>query len=223
MAFVVDIALIAVLALCVFFGWKNGFIKTVGKFLTYILAFVFANLLWKFVAPFVGKLPFIQNLITEGVEGPTFEEGAAFMDKLKTMFTYFTGDMIENGNAENTAAVMNNYLAETLTMIISFALVFIVSMLLLKLVFHLLNSIISKIPVVKQVNGILGAVVGFLNGSIWTWAITNLFVKAFLPTLNRINPSVFSMEIADSFIVTLCTKINPITYIFQFISWLSSL
>ena len=71
-------------------------------------------------------------------------------------------------------------------------------------------------------NGILGAVMGFLNGSIWTWAIANLFVKAFLPSLNRINPDIFSMEIAESFIVTLCTKINPVTYILQFISWISS-
>lgn len=223
MAFIVDIALVAILALCVFFGWKNGFIKTISKFLTYILSFAIANLCWKYLATYVGKLPFIRNLITEGVEGPVFEDGAAFMDKLKTMFTYFAGDMVENGNAENTAAVMNNYLAETLTMVISFAIVFIVAMLLLKLVFRLLNSIINKIPVVKQINGLLGAVMGFLNGSIWTWAITNLFVKAFLPMLNRVNPTIFSMEIADSFIVTLCTKINPITYIFQFITWISSL
>ncbi len=223
MALIVDIALIAVLALCVFLGWKKGFIHAISKFLTYILSFIIANIFWKHIAVYVGRIPFIQNLITEGVEGPVFEEGASFMDKIKSMFTFMAGDMIQNGNAENSTAVMNNYLAEMLTMIISFALIFIVAMLLLKLVFRLLNAIINKIPVVKQLNGILGAVTGFLNGSIWTWAIANLFVKAFLPTLNRINPNIFSMEIADSFIVTLCTKINPITYIFQFISWISSL
>ena len=223
MALIVDIALIAVLALCIFFGWKKGFIHAVSKFLTYVLSFVFANIFWKYIAVYVGRMPFIQNLITEGVEGPVFEEGTSFMNKLKTMFSFMASDMIQNGNTETSAAVMNNYLAETLTMIISFALIFIVALLLLKLVFRLLDAIIKKIPVVKQVNGILGAVMGFLNGSIWTWAIANLFVKAFLPKLNQINPEIFSMEIAESFIVTLCTKINPITYIFQFISWLSSL
>ena len=222
MALIVDIALIAVLAVCIFFGWKKGFIHAISKFLTYILSFVFANIFWKYLAVYVGRIPFIQNLVTEGVEGPTFKEGTSFMEKLKTMFTFLAGDMIQNGNAENTTAIMNNYLAEILTMVISFAVIFIVAMLLLKLLFRLLDSVIKKIPVVKQINGILGAVTGFLNGSIWTWAIANLFVKAFLPSLNQINPTIFSMEIAESFIVTLCTKINPITYILQFISWISS-
>ena len=222
MALIVDIALIAVLAVCIFFGWKKGFIHAISKFLTYILSFVFANIFWKYLAVYVGRIPFIQNLVTEGVEGPSFEEGASFMDKLKTMFTFLAGDMIQNGNAENTTAIMNNYLAEILTMVISFAVIFIVAMLLLKLVFRLLDSIVKKIPVIKQFNGILGAITGFLNGSIWTWAIANLFVKAFLPSLNQINPTIFSMEIAESFIVTLCTKINPITYILQFLSWISS-
>ena len=222
MALIVDIALIAVLALCVFLGWKKGFIHAISKFLTYILSFVFANIFWKYLAVYVNRIPFIQNLITEGVEGPVFEEGASFVNKLKTMFTFMAGDMIQNGNTDNATAVVNNYLAETLTMIISFAVIFIVALILLKLAFRLLDSIIKKIPVVKQVNGILGAVTGFFNDSIWTWAIANLFVKAFLPSLNQINPKIFSMEIAESFIVTLCTKINPITYILQFISWISS-
>ena len=221
MAFIVDIALIVVLGVCVFFGWKNGFIKAISGFLTYVLSFAIANFAWKFLAPYVARLSFIKNMVTEGVEGPTFEEGATFMDKLQAMLAYFTGDVIQNGNADNSTAVMNNYLAETLTMVISFALIFVVSIIILKLVFRLLDSVIKKLPVIKQANGILGAVMGFLNGSIWTWAIANVFVKAFLPTLNRMNPTVFPMEITESFFITLCTKINPITYIFQLINWLS--
>ena len=124
MALIVDIVLVAVLALCIFLGWKKGFIHAISKFLTYILSFVLANIFWKYLSVYIGRLPFIQNLITEGVEGPAFEEGASFVNKLKTMFTFLTGDVIQNGNAENTTAVVNNYLAETLTMIISFALIF---------------------------------------------------------------------------------------------------
>ena len=221
MALIVDLALIAVLAICVFLGFRRGFIKAVSGFLTYILAFIVANIFWKFVAGFVGELPFLKNMITEGVEGPVFEEGMGFMQKLQTMFSFMASDVIQNGNTDATTAVMNNYLAETITMVVSFVLVFVVAMLLLKLLFRFLNSLIKKIPLIKQINGILGAVVGFFNGCIWTWAISNLFVKAFLPALNRANPDIFSMEIADSFIITLCTKINPITYIFQFISWIA--
>ena len=152
MALIVDIALIAVLALCVFLGWKKGFIHAISKFMTYILSFLLANIFWKYLAVYIGRLPFIQNLITEGVEGPVFEEGASFVNKLKTMFTFLSSDVIQNGNAENTTAVVNNYLAETLTMIISFAIIFIAALILLKLLFRLLDAIIKKIPVVKQIN-----------------------------------------------------------------------
>jgi uncharacterized membrane protein required for colicin V production len=221
MAFIVDIALVLVLALCVFFGWKNGFLKAISGFLTYVFSFAIANLTWKYLAVYIAEIPFLKNMVTEGAEGPVLEEGASFMDKLQSMLSFFAGDVAQNGNAENTAAVMGNYLATLLTMVISFVLIFFVSMLILKLVFRLLNSVISKIPVVKQVNGALGAITGLLNGFIWTWAIANIFVKAFLPVLNGVNPSLFPMEIADSFIITLCTRINPMTYIFRFINWLS--
>ena len=64
MAFIVDIVLVAVLALCIFFGWKNGFVKAISGFLTYILSFAIANLCWKWIAGFVGTIPFIKNMVT---------------------------------------------------------------------------------------------------------------------------------------------------------------
>ena len=220
MAFIVDIILVAVLALCIFLGWKKGFVKAVSGFLTYILSFAIANFCWRWISGLIGMLPFIKNMVTEGVEGPVIEEGATFFDKLQTALTFFGSDVAQDGNVETTTAVLKNYLADTLTMIISFIVIFIIAVILLKLVFKLLDSVIKKIPLVKQCNGLLGAIIGFLNGSIWTWAIANIFV-AFLPVLNTANPGLFPMEVADSFIITLCTKINPITYIFQFINWLA--
>ena len=221
MALVVDLVLVAVLALCVFFGWKNGFIKALSGFLSYILAFAISNICWKFLAVHVRKLPFLQNMITEGVDGPAFAENATFLDKLQTIFSFFTGDMVQNGNAEATKAVLKNYLAEALVMIISFGAIFLISMLILKLLFKLLNALINKIPGLKQLNGLLGSVVGVLNGFFWTWAVSNIFVKTLLPALHHFKPDVFSLEMADSFIVTLCTKINPVTYILQLINLLS--
>jgi len=221
MALVVDLILIAILALCVFLGWKKGFIKALGGFVSYILAFAIANICWKFIAVYVRKLPFLQNMITEGVEAPEFAADATFFDKLQTLFSFFTGDVVQNGNAEATKAVLMNYLAEALTMIISFAVIFIVAMIVVKLLFRLLNAIVNKIPGLKQINGILGSLIGLLNGCFWTWAFCNVFVKALLPALNHFKPDIFPMEMAESFIVTLCTKINPITYIIQFINLIS--
>ncbi|MBQ3489545.1 MAG: CvpA family protein, partial [Clostridia bacterium] len=120
-----------------------------------------------------------------------------------------------------TKAVLGNCLAEILATLISFAVVFIITLILIKLIFFALDFLIKKIPVVKQANGVLGAVAGLLNGFIWTWAVSNIFVKFVLPLLNYFEPNIFIMEIADSYIINLCTKINPITYLFWLINLIS--
>ena len=43
MAILVDLILIAVLALCIFLGWKKGFVKTLSGFLVYVFSFAIAN------------------------------------------------------------------------------------------------------------------------------------------------------------------------------------
>ena len=66
MSIITDIILIAVFFLCIFLGWKKGFVKTLSGFVAYIVSFILANALDDLVAPLVRKLPFISNMITEG-------------------------------------------------------------------------------------------------------------------------------------------------------------
>ena len=98
---------------------------------------------------------------------------------------------------------------------------FLISLILLKVLLFALDFLIKKIPIVQQANGVLGAMAGLLNGLIWTWALSNVFVKFLLPVLNHLEPDFFIMEIADSYIIHLCTKINPITYLFELINLIS--
>jgi len=221
MALIVDIILVLILALCVYFGWKNGLIKSLSGFVSYVLSVAIANAFYKFLAPYVMKIPFLANMVTEGVAMPEFAPDATFLDKMKVMLAFLKDDVVENGNAEATKAMASNCLAELLTTVISFAVIFAVALLLIKLIFFGLDKFIKKIPVIKQVNGILGAIVGLLNGFIWTWAASNLFINVILPILNHFKPDLFIMEIADSYILTFCTKINPITYLFWLINLFS--
>ena len=221
MALIVDIVLLAILALCVFFGWKNGLIKTLGGFLSYVVSFAIANAVHKFIVPYVQKIPFLANMITENAAAPEFAPDATFFDKLKTLFAFIADDVIKNGNTDASKAVFNNCLAEILTTVISFAGVFIAALLLIKLVFFILDKFVKKIPVIKQANGLLGAVAGLLNGFIWTWGASNIFIKFLFPILHYIKPDVFAMEFADSFVLSICTKINPITYLFWLINLFS--
>ena len=221
MALIVDIILLLILALCVYFGWKNGFIKTMSKFLTYTVSFALANALNKFVAPYIKKLPFLSNMITENPEFPEMETDVSFFDKLKTLVAFLKEDVLTNGNADATKALLKNCIAEILATVIAFAAIFVIALLLMKLLFFVLDQFVQKIPVINKLNGLLGAVSGLLNGFIWTWLAANIFINFLLPVLNYFNPDIFILEIANSYILTLCTKINPITYLFWLINLFS--
>ncbi|MBE6665811.1 MAG: CvpA family protein [Ruminococcaceae bacterium] len=221
MALIIDVILVLILLCCAYSGWKSGFIKTLSGFLSYVLSFALANAFDDLFVPFVRKIPFLSNMITEGAVFPEVPGDATFLDKMQVFLRFLTEDVIADGNADAAQAVLKNCLAEILISCFAFIAVFLISWILLKLLLFALDFLIKKIPVIKQANGVLGALAGLLNGFIWTWAISNIFVKFLLPVLNHFEPNFFIMEIADSYIIHLCTKINPITYLFQLINLLS--
>ena len=221
MALIVDIILVTVLLCCVYAGWKNGFIKALGGFFSYVLSFALANVLDDLFVPLVRKIPILSRMITEGAEMPDFTGSMTFLDKMKVLLRFLSEDLMADGEAEATQIAMKNCLAEILVAIIAFIAVFAIVLILIKLLLWALDFLIRKIPVISQANGVLGAAVGLFNGFIWTWAISNIFVKFLLPVLNHFEPEFFIMEIADSYIINLCTKINPITYLFQLINMIS--
>lgn len=224
MSVLLDILLIAVLAVCVVVGWRRGFIRALRGFVTYILSFAVANSLYRLIAKSIITLPFLQNMITD-VEMPQLPANATFLDKVSTIIQYISEQSAGDGPggvSETIEAIINNYIAELLASIIGFIVVFLVTVLVLKLLLWILDMVVSRTPIIRQANGLLGCLIGLLNGFFWTWMISNVFVNFALPFLSDKWPTVFVSEMADSFVVKLCTKINPITYLFMLINLISN-
>lgn len=224
MSVLLDIILIAVLAVCVVIGWRRGFIRALRGFVTYIISFAVANSLYRVIAKSIITLPFLQNMITD-VEMPELPANATFMDKVSTIVKYISEQTEGSGSqdiSETIQAVINNYIAELLAAIIGFIVIFLVMVLVLKLLLWILDMVVSRTPIIRQANGLLGCLIGLLNGFFWTWMVSNVFVNFALPLLNDKWPTVFVPEMADSFVVNLCTKINPITYLFMLINLISN-
>ena len=223
MAFLVDLILVFVLALCVYIGWMRGFVKTLSGFLIYVVSFAFANASYHLITKYVIQIPFLQKLISD-VEMPAFSEKATFLDKLGEIVTFAKDTALSQGTEEAleaSKAVLGNCVAELLASVIAFAAIFLVSILLLKLLIWIFDAFVTRLPVLRQANGFLGGIIGLFNGFIWTWALSNIFVRILLPLLHHGWPNLFVYEIADSFVVNLCTKINPITYLFELINLIS--
>lgn len=69
MWFLVDLAIILVIALCTFLGYKKGLIKVAFKILTFFVALLIAFVLYKPVSNFViNNTPIYDNVKTTIVE-----------------------------------------------------------------------------------------------------------------------------------------------------------
>jgi uncharacterized membrane protein required for colicin V production len=219
MSVLFDIILALILALCVFIGYKRGLVHTLSKFLSYIISFTLANKFYVLLARVLIRLPFLEAMLSE----EPFTESMTFLDRFSLCFDEIKENIVILGNdtaMANAKLIVDNAVSVMIASAMAAILTFIVAVLLLKLVLWLLDGLITKIPVLKQVNGALGGLFGLLNGFFWTWLVTNAFVRFLLPTLMEKFPNVFVTEIADSFIVQLCTKINPITYLIALINFI---
>ena len=219
MSVLFDIILALILAICVFIGYKRGLVHTLSKFLSYIISFTLANKFYVLLAKVFIRLPFLEAMLSE----EPFTESMTFLDRFNLCFEEIKENIVIFGNdtvMANAKLIVDNAVSVMIASTMAAILTFVIAVLLLKLVLWLLDGLITKIPVLKQVNGALGGLFGLLNGFFWTWLVTNAFVQFLLPTLMEKFPNVFVTEIADSFIVQLCTKINPITYLIALINFI---
>ena len=204
-----DIILIAIVAAFAVVGAKRGFIRSVSGYVSHLIAFILTLSFYKRFAVVVKRIPFISGMITD-TQIPEFTGADGFMEKIKMIINYiiFSDDV-----DAASKAVMNNLIADVLATVISFAVLLVAFLIVMKIVFSLLE-LIATAPVIKQANGVLGLVFGVLIGSFWAWIVASLFGNLLFPILNAKWPDVFMDDMLTSFVYKLCTDVNPMTYIF---------
>ncbi len=224
MSAVLDIILIAIIVIFAVVGTKKGFIRSVSGFVSHFLSFVLSLTFYKSFTVYTKRIPFIANMITEGVEMPTFSEGG-FMEKIKLILTHFilpdgvsfegaAESGIDMGNITVISdEVCKNLIAEMLAAIISFIVLLIAFIIIFKLLFIILDKV-ALFPVIKQANGVLGCIFGLLNGMFWVWIAANIFGNILFPILNAQWPEVFMSEMLNSLVYRFCTNANPMTYVY---------
>ncbi|MBQ9746928.1 MAG: CvpA family protein, partial [Clostridia bacterium] len=169
-------------------------------------------LFYKPVAALIKGLHLLANMVTE-FEIPDLAAGEDLMGKIKILMHY----IIENEDIEaTTEAIVNNLIADVASIAISFVLLFVGLLLIIKLVFKLLD-VFAKAPVLKQANGILGGVVGVCEGLFWCWIFALVFGGFLFPTLSASFPELFTEAMLESVVYKICTEFNPIAFILSLI------
>ena len=197
MGIIIDIALIAILLLSTFLGYKKGLVKLGAKLFAGIIAIIFTIVLYKPVANAIVK----NTPIDEKIENIIIENTTNFVDE-KTKDVEATTQItnqVKNEMLPEEARKISTGIIYSVTAIV----LFLVSKIILSIVISLVDGI-AKLPILKQFNEIGGIAYGIARG-----ILIVLIVVAAMRAYTKIKPeSTLNDKIQDTYITkTICEKI----------------
>lgn len=177
---VFDIAVIAIMALCTFIGYKQGLVKSAIKILSFFIAIIVALVLYKPVSSIIiNKTPIddnIKNIMIEKItpEGISTDQEVEVQDNIGLKIIDSATNTIEG-----IADAFTVKLIETITLL----LIYIIVKIGLKFV-TALTDLITKLPLLKQINKVGGTIYGIIKGVVLVYTILAV-VYLIAPLLNK--------------------------------------
>ena len=221
MTYVIDGLLVALFALCVYIGWRRGFVKTISGLIALVAALLVATTFAGPLAEWVHANmvePTVISTLEEHFTGDIPSEPAEIamaLDKLPAFIT----DLLDPEQVGDPEAIFNQMMnleegetaadaiadriitpvvlpvLEMVCSIILFILTYIVATILLRFL-----DLVTKLPVLKQLNGLLGVVAGGLTGAVWVvFAARILFLLAAMGVAEWLTPAVMEKTWLASF------------------------
>lgn len=160
MTLIIDIVIVAIIALFTFLGKKRGLVKLAFKLCTFFIAIIIAFLVYKPIANLVMEKTTIDETIENAITQRILPEGASSEDEL-TEPTNLPSIIVKNSS--NTVKSIANSFATTIIETVCLLLVFILAKIILKFVTFLADTI-AKLPILKQFNELGGLIYGILEG-----------------------------------------------------------
>ena len=166
MGIILDIILIGIMAISIFFGYKKGLVKVAVKLCAFLIAVIVTLVFYKPVSNFI-----IDNTqIDEKIENVIIENGTK---ELEENNEEDNGDFLDNMQEyiDNTVAQTQNEIVQNAAKQVSVKLInilvivvlFIATRLLL-VVLVLISDMITSLPIIKQFNQLGGLLYGIIRG-----------------------------------------------------------
>ena len=175
-----DLGVIGIIALSTLIGYKQGLVKSAIKILSFFIAIVVALALYKPVSSIIIKAtPIddnIKNVIVEKItpEGVSENQEVEIQDNIGLKII---------GEATNTIEGIADTFAVKLIEAITILLIYIIVKIVLKFV-TALTDLITKLPLLKEVNKVGGLLYGIIKGVILVYTVLAVIYLA-SPLLNK--------------------------------------
>lgn len=225
MTYVFDGLMILLFVLCVWLGWHRGFVRTVSGLIALIAAVLVAAVFSGPIAKAVythGVEPRVTAVLSEHIEGellpseekldtaldklPPFvtslleakelDSGAAILDKVETLEA---GETAAEGITRQVIKPIVLSLIQLLCSVILFALTYLLAAIALRAL-----DVVAKLPLIKQMNNLLGLLAGAVTGGLWVlFAIRVLYTLALLGVAPWLTPALLADTLLISYVGTL--------------------
>ena len=169
MFIIIDIIIVAIIASCIFFGYKKGLTGVLFNILSFFISFVVAFILFKPVANYViDNTQIDENIQKSMVSIIHSDETNEEKDKMPNVIMQYINETIEeasNDMKENVVQSASQNVAITIINIGVWILLFVIIKIVLIFV-KAISELISNLPVIKQFDKLGGIIYGILKGFI---------------------------------------------------------
>lgn len=232
MAYILDIAVVIVFGLMVYFGHRDGFIKTLAGTIAFVVALVLSSMLAGPVSEIAyDKLvePPVVTALEESIGDDSLAADSltAAIDKMPGFVkSQLTAQGINDGaavlqfvnNAEKGETAVDSIMSKVIEPVTKPVLEVVCSLLLfflfqviISLILKLLN-VLTKLPVLKQANKTLGIVAGVVQGALWAFLIATLLYAL---AATGLIPMVSNDLLDSTILVKWLADVNPLNTYMQ--------
>lgn len=232
MNFTLDLVLLCVFVLFAAVGVRRGFIKSAAHFLGSIIAALLASALggaaaqWVFNVLVRGALVdrISQSIGTLGAGNAT----AALEDVLSSLPDFIVRALTDAGitvnSLEGVLATRSGQAAELIAdslapvfvgflKVLAVIVLFLLFMMLVRVLADMLSGVFH-LPVLRQINGLLGGVFGFLLALVSVWVVISA-VQVFTPMLAPETQADITVALNHSVIAGAIVRMNPLGAMFH--------
>lgn len=171
---VIDIIIIAIMASCIFAGYKKGLIGVAFHLVSFIIAILVALLLHGPISNFIIHNTQIddkiEDMIVKNIDPSRFEEGQTNLTKEEQNMPKIVVNYIQEAIQDNVNNAKNNIedvIAERIAITIINIATIIILFILVRIVLIVINKIgdiIAKLPIISQFNKTGGIIYGVIEG-----------------------------------------------------------
>ncbi len=233
MSYILDMAVVAIIGLLLFFGYRRGFLQTGVQLIGSIAAFAIALSLSGPTANYVFDTYFAEGIETKMQEslasvsdGSTEDQVAAMLDGLPKPLP-----LLVQSNPQLSASLesLGSHVTETVDTLVTSVMETIVrplaTALLQCLVFLVLSAVlsfaakllvrlmkpVSRLPIIRQIDGVLGAVLGAAEGLLFTFVL--IVVLQVVASTSSATSPITTHVLEDTWLVSRLVNINPLSKI----------